>query len=264
MLKIPVKSMIPTSIRGRVRRLDDDADPSCKHSSGIRSMIKGFVPRMLEFVHQRKRASTFRGIFRRYRDYTMIREKNYVCNLALASQQEKVAGCVVECGVWRGGMIAGIADVLGGERDYFLFDSFQGLPPAKPIDGKQAADWQANKEGPRYFDNCTASVNTAEQAMKLSSAQRVHIVPGWFEETLPRFQPPQPIALLRLDGDWYDSTMTCLTHLHKQMAKDGIIVLDDYYAWDGCSRAVHDFLSSQGLPWRVWQFDNIVCFIRVP
>jgi O-methyltransferase len=52
-----------------------------------------------------------------------------------------------------------------------------------------------------------------------------------------------PIAILRLDGDWYESTTVALENLFKYVADDGIVVIDDYYAWDGCSRAVHDFLS---------------------
>jgi O-methyltransferase len=68
-------------------------------------------------------------------------------------------------------------------------------------------------------------------------------VKGWFESTLPAFVPPCPIAVLRLDGDWYESTMTALESLFKHLSRDGIVILDDYYAWEGCSRAVHDFLS---------------------
>lgn len=261
-LKGIVKSVIPATLWERMRRFRWRAEHSWKHSSGIRSMTKGMIPHMFSLVNRRNRTKKLGQIYRKYREHTMIVEKTYIRNLVLASQQKEVEGCIVECGVWRGGMIAGIADVLGGERDYFLFDSFQGLPPAKPIDGKAAAAWQADKESPWYHDNCTAAISTAEKAMKMSSAQRVHIVPGWFEQTLPIFQAPQPIALLRLDGDWYDSTMCCLSNLHKQMAKNGIIILDDYYAWDGCSRAVHDFLSRQGLTWRVRQFDNDVCYVR--
>jgi hypothetical protein len=54
--------------------------------------------------------------------------------------------------------------------------------------------------------------------------------------------PPVPIAILRLDGDWYDSTLVVLRSLWQFMAPNGVVIIDDYYAWDGCSRAVHDFL----------------------
>ncbi len=173
----------------------------------------------------------------------MIPRASYLTNLQLASSVINVPGCVVECGVWRGGMSAGLVSVLGKERDYFLFDSFEGLPPAKEIDGQTALEWQQDTASPSYHDNCAAPQEFAERAMRLSGAPKVHFHRGWFENTLPGFVPPCPIALLRLDGDWYDSTMTCLSALFDQVAPSGIIVIDDYFAWDGCSKAVHDFLS---------------------
>src|SRR5262249_42322226 len=59
----------------------------------------------------------------------------------------------------------------------------------------------------------------------------------------PTFVSPN-IAVLRLDGDWYDSTMICLRKFWNHVLPGGIIIIDDYFAWDGCTRAVHDFLSS--------------------
>src|SRR5437868_2412691 len=91
-------------------------------------------------------------IWQRYRHYTMIPRDLYVENLRLAERLAPVEGCVVECGVWRGGMSAGLADVLPG-RIHYLFDSFEGLPKAKEIDGPGALVWQANTTAPNYFNN---------------------------------------------------------------------------------------------------------------
>src|SRR5690348_7511798 len=83
-----------------------------------------------------KRYVRFLRIHAKYSDLTMIPASTYAKNLMIAENYiRSVPGCVVECGTWRGGMIAGIADVLGAERDYFLFDSFEGLPAAGEIDG---------------------------------------------------------------------------------------------------------------------------------
>lgn len=79
--------------------------------------------------------------------------------------------------------------------------------------------------------------------MAISAATNYEIIKGWFDKTLPQFKPSQEILVLRLDGDWFDSTLICLEYLFPYMAKDGIIILDDYYTWDGCSKAVHYFLS---------------------
>jgi O-methyltransferase len=192
----------------------------------------------------------------------MMNPDRYTENMRIAEMvgKAKLEGCVVECGVWRGGMIAGLATLLGQHRDYFLFDSFEGLPPAKQIDGESALLWQANTGGDGYLDNCSAPPEFANEAMRLAGATSFSLIKGWFNETVPVFKPSSPIALLRLDGDWYESTMVCLSHLFDQVAPGGIVILDDYYTWDGCTRALHDFLSRRSAVERVQSFGG-VCFL---
>lgn len=199
------------------------------------------------------RAIRYWRLHNKYREFTMAPANYFWRNLLIADERRHVNGCVIECGVWRGGMSAGMAEVLGPDREYFLFDSFEGLPPAKDIDGESAKAWQRDTEGAYYYDNCRATVDFAERAMRLTGVPKYNIMKGWFEKTLPGFVPPCPIAVLRLDGDWYESTMTILEALFKYVARDGIVIVDDYYAWDGCSRAVHDFLSRHQLTTRVKQ-----------
>lgn len=187
----------------------------------------------------------------------MIPEKEFIQNLELTTQFKKVQGIVVECGVWRGGMSAAIADVLGSERSYYLFDSFAGLPPAKSIDGEGAIAWQNNKSSETYYDNCSAEMKWAQEAMSLSAGKNTCIIiKGWFNETLSKFDPNEKIAVLRLDGDWYDSTMECLNSLYPKVNSGGLIIIDDYYLWDGCAKAVHDYLSKNEIPARIKQFNN--------
>jgi O-methyltransferase len=203
------------------------------------------------------------GICWKYRHYTMIPKSIYIKNLLIAQSVINTPGCVIECGVWRGGMTAGLADILGSERQYFLFDSFEGLPPAKDIDGEAALFWQLNTQSSEYYDNCRAEISFADQAMQMSKANNYKLVQGWFENTLPQFTPPQEIALLRLDADWFESTLICLENLSKYMAKNGVIIVDDYYQWDGCARAIHHFISKNNLTWRIHQAYDSVCVINV-
>jgi O-methyltransferase len=216
---------------------------------GIRSHLKNQLSRR-----------RLRNIFEELREFTMIGESAFCDNLQLAEMAQAVPGCIVECGVWRGGMAAGICRILGPERTYFLFDSFEGLPPAQAIDGQAAIDYQTNKHSPHYHDNCTAPPEFATRAMNLVGSRSFHLKEGFFEKTLPSFVPSEPIALLRLDADWYESTMTCLQHLFDHIAPGGIIILDDYYTWDGCSRALHDFLSTRKATERVRTFGS-VCYL---
>jgi O-methyltransferase len=219
----------------------------------------------------RLRAS-LREICRKYRGSSIVHEAKYVRNLELIHSFRHIRGCVVECGVWRGGMSAGIADLLGEDRDYFLFDSFQGMPPAREIDGPAALAWESNTDSPVYYDNCVASEDEAAATMKRSRAKSVSLVKGWFSDTVPAFKPPCEIAVLRLDGDWYDSTRVCLEHLVPFVADHGVVVIDDYYEFDGCARAVNEYLLHAGSPsevMRLRQFRNLIAYfikgdVRLP
>lgn len=200
-------------------------------------------------------------IYRTFKRFTMIPAYIYIQNLRLVNTYKHVDGAVAECGTWRGGMIGGIAKLLG-DREYFLFDSFEGLPEAKEVDGAAAIAWQNDIESPEYFDNCKAEMAYAEKAIALSGAKNYSINKGWFSDSLPKFDKKKKIAILRLDGDWYDSTMDCLNNLYDNVVPGGIIILDDYYAWDGCAKAVHDFLSNKGVADRIKQWNNAVCYIE--
>jgi O-methyltransferase len=192
----------------------------------------------------------------------MIRGPVYIDNLRLAAWVLTTPGCIVECGTWRGGMIAGIADLLGSGRSYYLYDSFQGLPPATEIDGELARRWQADTASPTYYNNCAASEEEARTAMSRSAAKTYRIVKGWFEETLPKERPSEPIALLRMDADWYESTKCILDNLIPRMAPGGMVIVDDYYAWEGCTAAVNEFVAAR--KWQIRQSKRGVCFMVAP
>jgi hypothetical protein len=226
------------------------------------SLMSSSFARIKRYLKKISTPWRHKNIFNKYTDFTMIPSSIYRGNLEIAESIIDIPGCVVECGVWKGGMISGITEVLGKVRHYYLFDSFEGLPPAKQIDGLSAIEWQSNIEGKDYFDNCTANISFAKKAMEMSKADEYCILEGWFESTLENFKPNQEIALLRLDGDWYDSTMICLEKLFPFVALGGIIILDDYYTWDGCSRAVHEYLSMSKNQNRIHQHPSGVAYIR--
>lgn len=192
-------------------------------------------------------------VSRRYRQLTMISPKRFIDNLMIAQQWAPPGGEVVECGVWRGGMIRGLADVLGPDRKYHLFDSFEGLPLAREeLDGQAAVVWQQDTTSPSYYDNCSADEAYA-RALFESSGYDAEFHRGWFDDTIPKYQPERPISVLRLDGDWYDSTMTCLRGLVPHLAPKALILVDDYFDWDGCARALHDYLGETKSTMRIRQ-----------
>ncbi len=209
-------------------------------------------------LHDRRNLS----LYERYRNYTMVPQNQFLENLQLASTCSTVSGCVVECGVWRGGMIAAISEILGNGREYFLFDSFEGLPKATAIDGVAAQTWQEDTSGASYFNNCKAEQAFAKKAMALAGIPNASIIKGWFKETLPQFDEGKRIALLRLDGDWFESTMECLEHLYPKVSNGGLIVVDDYFMWDGCARAVHQYLGDRCIADRIRCTPQGVCYLR--
>lgn len=195
--------------------------------------------------------------------FTMVHPDSLALTIALAidAVDRNLKGPLIECGTWMGG--ASFAMLLA-QRYHFgkivkpvwMFDSFMGLPPAEPRDGPTASAWQRDVTSEFYFDNCTApleKVKAASAHFGFSDGEAV-IVPGWFDATLPvaRAQlAADGVALLRVDCDWYAPVLCVLNELAPLVAEEGKIILDDYFAWDGCARAVHDYLSRNDLPWRL-------------
>jgi len=195
-------------------------------------------------------------LFYKYRTRTMIPFRAYAENLAMISvvlaNPRLNNGAIVECGTWKGGMAAGMIETGGPERRYYFFDSFEGLPPAKDIDGLAAKRWQADTTSAIYHNNCTASLEDFRHAVQMTGCTLdvIEVHKGFFENTLPAFDCP-PIAVLRLDADWYQSTMICLEKFWPHIMPGGLILIDDYYAWEGCAKAVHAFLAAQQAPERI-------------
>ena len=227
----------------------------------IQQIMNEFIKLKLKHMYFKFKYLKYSKLHKTYSHFTMIPKLLYYANLDLCNTFKRIPGAVVECGTWKGGMIAGIAEVLGPDRNYFLFDSYEGLPDATEKDGKSAFDYQQNKNSPGYYDNCTASQQSAIDAMRLSGAKNVKITKGWFNETLPKQQFKNGIAILRMDADWYDSTMDILTNLFPQMNKGGVIIIDDYYTWEGCSKAVHDYLSKNKRKEKI-RVQQGVCYIK--
>lgn len=214
----------------------------------------------LEVKRYNKQRDKFEKLYLKYKSFTMVPEGAFVLNMELCDKYKDFKGDYVECGVWRGGMSAAISELFESTKTLHLFDSFEGLPPAKEIDGKEALQWQEDKNSPYYFDNCTAEEKFVIDAMALAKFKNYKTYRGWFDQTLSNFSG-ESISILRLDGDWYDSIFLCLQHFFPKVTNGGIIILDDYYTWDGCAKAVHDYLAQSKSPSRVYQFNNQIAYI---
>lgn len=223
----------------------------------IRDILRKFS---IDIRRYDKKRDAYNALYIKYKDYTMINPGAFVSNLELIKRFDGIAGDYVECGVWRGGMSAAIAEV-GIGRKFHLFDSFEGLPPAKEIDGPEAMKWQEDTSSESYFDNCKAEESYVITAMELANHANYQLYKGWFQNTLNSFSG-ESIAILRLDGDWYDSILECLDKLYPKVAEGGLVILDDYHTWSGCSRAVHDYLSKTKSTARIFELNRVAYIVK--
>lgn len=156
--------------------------------------------------------------------------------------REKIPGDLVEAGVWRGGASIFMRAILkaygDGTRNVWVVDSFAGLPVA---DGEKfPADAQDKlSEYNSYLGVPLDVVKHNFNRYGLLDGQ-VRFLPGWFRDSLPN-APIQQIAVLRLDGDMYESTIDILEHLYGKVSRGGYVIVDDYGALPNCRAAVSDF-----------------------
>jgi O-methyltransferase len=160
--------------------------------------------------------------------------------------REKVAGDLIEAGVWRGGACIFMRAILAAwaieDRKVYVADSFEGLP--KPDVERFPAD-QGDKHHTHSF--LAVSQDEVENNFRRFGLldDQVVFLKGWFKDTLPN-APIKKLAILRLDGDMYGSTMDALRNLYPKLSPGGFCIIDDY-ALEGCRKAVDDFRAEQNI-----------------
>ncbi|MFZ9017030.1 MAG: PqqD family peptide modification chaperone [Ilumatobacteraceae bacterium] len=185
-----------------------------------------------------------------------------VRQLAERAITEGVPGDFMECGVWRGGCSIMLRAVLAAhdvtDRTVWLADSFAGLPVPDlerfPAD-EFWADWAGGIAVP------VSQVREHFRRFDLLD-DRVRFIEGWFSETLPS-APVEQLALLRLDGDLYESTMDALTNLYHRVAPGGFVIIDDFNV-HSCRLAVHDFRADRGITAEIHRIDWAGVWWQVP
>jgi len=161
--------------------------------------------------------------------------------------QRKVPGDFIETGVWRGGasiFMRAMLRVYGDTtRTMWVADSFQGLPPPDPE--RYPAD-----RGNRLWTVVQLAIPLDEVKANFAKYNllddQVRFLVGWFRDTLPRIAADR-FALLRLDGDLYESTIDALRHLYPKLSIGGYVIIDDYGAVSACKAAVEDFRSEHNI-----------------
>jgi O-methyltransferase len=174
-----------------------------------------------------------------------------------------IPGAFAECGVWRGGsvlaMVLTLQELGVRDRDIHLYDTFEGMTApteadVSPVSEPALETWKrAQGEGGRpwkeFFDPEQFNEEQVRKTLLSTGypAERLHLVKGPVEQTLPGSAPEQ-LALLRLDTDWYESTRHELEHLYPRLCDGGVLIIDDYGHSEGARRAVDEYFEREGRP----------------
>jgi len=168
---------------------------------------------------------------------------------------DNIAGDFIEAGVWRGGaciFAKAFLDSVGSEKNVWVADSFQGVPP--PNAAKYPAD-----VGDKLYRTPELAVSYEDVAASFKRFGlldgRVKFLRGWFRDTLPT-APIEKLAVLRLDGDLYESTWDTLTSLYPKLSSGGFCIIDDYHDLPACTQAVEDFRAKYGIVEEIQPIDE--------
>lgn len=216
-------------------------DPASSHAQKFEP---DFDPEAIEII-QKVRPYTMTS---NERIFALIEATRYI-------MRANIAGSIVECGVWRGGSMMAVAEVLmranSPEQDLYLFDTYEGMTRPSERDISHSGllathEFERTKRSADSSSWCYASLDEVQHNLKLTNypANKLHFIKGKVEDTIPA-QAPQEIALLRLDTDWYESTRHELTHLFPRLSQGGVLIIDDYGDWMGCKKAVDEYMLLQ-------------------
>jgi predicted O-methyltransferase YrrM len=198
----------------RIDPLEESIPADYNRSPFLPRVYRGSLDRMLYFLDQ------------------LIRVKN-------------VAGDIVECGVSIGHgalLFTLMSEYLGVMRDYFGFDSFEGFPDPTPKDETTPIPGKGFWASP---PEVVLKVLRDGRLPETIIQERIHLVKGWFEDTLPQYRGT--IALLHLDCDLYESYKIALETLYPKVAPGGIVMFDEYgdQRWPGATKAIDEFFAGK-------------------
>ncbi len=166
-----------------------------------------------------------------------------------------IPGDFIETGVWRGGATIFMRAILKAydvtDRAVWVADSFAGLPPPSP-------DAYPHDAGSDFYSFEQLQVSLSDVQANFAAYglldDQVRFLKGWFHDTLPT-APIERLAVLRLDGDMYESTMDALGSLYSKVSVGGYVIVDDYGSIPACRQAVHDFREKHGITETIHEID---------
>ncbi len=171
-----------------------------------------------------------------------------------AIEHNKLPGILIETGCALGGSAIVIAQAKNASREFWIYDAFGMIPPPSEQDDQAAHRRYAEIAGGQsqgikggkyygYEDDLLAKVKANFAACGLEpQANAIHLVKGFYEETLAI---NQPVAFAHIDCDWHDSVIVCLQQIEPHLVRGGVLVIDDYQDWSGCKSAVDRYFAKR-------------------
>ncbi len=203
-----------------------------------------------------------RNIIEAVTPYTMTSPERILalCDAVEYVCQNEIAGDIVECGVWKGGSMAAVARTLktmsATERTLWMYDTYDGMsePTENDVDlyghsaDRMLADADLEKSEAPDSIWCRCGLETVRQTLLETNypESMLRFVKGKVEDTLP-LESPDQIAILRLDTDWYESTLCELEVLFPKLVPGGVLIIDDYGHWQGCRKAVDEYFAKHNV-----------------
>ena len=181
--------------------------------------------------------------------------------------EQEIAGDFVECGVWRGGnaiLAKSVFERMGAKKKVYLFDTFAGMTTPSEHDIKAANKESATQ---KYISSvqgsishwCYAPLEEIEESFKRAGLDLTNVVfvLGDVSETLRSAENlPQDICVLRLDTDWYESTLVELEILYPRLSIGGALLIDDFGSWEGARKAVESYFAGAAAAPLLWRTDD--------
>jgi asparagine synthase (glutamine-hydrolysing) len=175
-------------------------------------------------------------------------------DLVVAIEARGAEGVLVEAGCALGGSAIVLAAAKAQQRPLLVFDVFGLIPPPGERDGSDvharyetiASGQSTGIAGRTYYGYETDLLTTVRENFarhgRAVERHNVSLIKGLYRDSL---RIEQPVALAHVDCDWYDSVIVCLRRIEPYLVPGGVLVIDDYYSWSGCRRAVDDYFTDK-------------------
>ncbi|MHB0875611.1 MAG: TylF/MycF/NovP-related O-methyltransferase [Anaerolineae bacterium] len=169
-------------------------------------------------------------------------------------ERRRLPGTLIEAGCALGGSAIAIAAAKAQSRPLLVYDAFGMIPPPTEQDGPDgharyaviASGTASGIGGDGYYgyrhDLLTAVAQAFARYGFDPEENGVRLLPGLYEDSL---RPTEPVALAHIDCDWYDSVMVCLRRIEPLLVVGGTLIVDDYFDWSGCRRAVDEYFAAK-------------------